>query len=429
MHGAGHTRSTRRRAPAAPWLSLSVLLLLVSGLSAAPLRPLPWAPEETLRRLRPLLDSGELVWMELNPAGQLIQTTLFGQIPASADEAYRLVQAPPNYKRMSPSVESITVLNADASGATYDAKVNIPFGSLRNVVKMTYFPPNRIENTFVDGDMKTGDFRWWFVPEAAARSAVLYTLKTDVRETNWMVKQVVKLRPETQHGGNAGTGLITIWGLKRLILGEKSDLKKKEPSPWAKKAVELPLKLSGDLSVWQERIKLLERGPLVQVESTSGGRLKRVTVYARVMAEARTLLELASDPMTYVKVTSHMKEVTVTERKDNLIKYRSVAEFMKLKYAQDEELRIFPDRIIQRSLRGDLEGAAGQLEVATLGPGMALAAYSYYMDPSKNGWVMRQIFAIDPLVEHIFAISGGFGVLNGLARAAERKPPLIAEEP
>lgn len=405
-----------------------LVFLTASWVQAAPLHPLPWAPEETLRRLKSLLDVGELVWLELNPSGQLVQTTLVAQIPTSSDAAYRLVQSPPNYKRMSPSVESITVLEESAAGATYDARVQIPFGSLRNVVKMSYYPPNRIENTFVDGDMRTGNFRWWFIPDAPARSAVIYTLKTDVRETNWAVRQVVKLRPETQHGGNAGAGLITVWGLKRLVLGEKSDLKKQEPSPWARSAVELPLKLTGDLSVWHDRLKMLERGPLIQVESTPGGRLKRITAYARVMTDAKRLLSLASDPMTYSRVTSHVKEVSVVSRKDNLIQFRSVSEFMKLRYAQDEELRIYPDRVTQRAMKGDLEGAAGQLEVASLGPGLSIAAYSYYMDPSKNGWVMRQIFAIDPLVEHIFAISGGFGILNGLAREAEGKPPLIPEE-
>lgn len=398
-------------------------MLWTSSVEAQSLQPLPWSAAETTSRLSALMQSSDVIWLETTSSGDFIQASVFTQIPAAADAAFELMRQPENYKRMSPSVESVEVLERNEKTLRYRTKVHIPFGSIHNDIQMTLSPPERIETSFVGGDLKTGAFAWNFVPLSSNLSSVIYTLKTDVRETNWMVRQAVKTRPETQHGGNSGTGLITVWGLKRLILGEKSDLKKREPSPWLNQEVELPLKLTGDMSRWRALMPMLERGPLVQVESTSRGRLKRVTVYARTRSTPEQLYEVVAHPEKYPSRTSHISEVTVLEQTAEKIRYQSVVELMKLRYTSEEELQLFPLRVVQRTRSGDLEGAAWQLELQSLGPRETLAAYSYYMDPSRHGWIIRQIFALDPLVEHIFAISGGYGSLSGLMRAAEQLKP------
>lgn len=413
-----------RLAPPKPWVpALMTGLLWLQPVAAQSLQPLPWSAQETASRLSDLTQSSDVIWLETTSSGEFIQASVFSQLPLSAEAAYDLVRQPENYKRMSPSVDSVEVLERNAQGIRYSTKVNIPFGSIQNDIQMKVTPPDRIETSFVGGDLKTGAFCWNFVPLGANLSSVIYTLKTDVRETNWMVRQAVKTRPETQHGGNSGTGLITVWGLKRLILGEKSDLKKREPSPWLNREVELPLKLTGELSRWRDLLPMLVRGPLVQVESTPLGRLKRVTVYARVNTPPAQLYEVVANPEQYPKRTSHISEVTVLERTNEKIRYRSVVELMRLRYTSEEELWLYPQRVVQRTRTGDLEGAAWQLELQPLSSTETLAAYSYYMDPSRHGWVIRQIFALDPLVEHIFAISGGYGSLSGLVRAAEQLQP------
>jgi len=404
----------------------------VSSSHGEALMSLPLSPAESIRLVSPLLDAGDVIWLECDAAGQFQQASVMARIPASARKAYGIVSDPNQYKAMSPSVDAVSILSRSPEKITFESSVRIPFGAIHNVIAMELKGPDRIDTHFIDGDLKTGNFRWWFVPESETRSAVIYTLKTDVRETNWMIRQLTRIRPETQHGGNSGTGLITVWGLKRVLLGAQSALLKHQPSPWAKKPVELPLKLSASsvtpMPEWAALVPLLQRGPLIQVESAPGGRLKRVTAYGLTRASRKGLYDLVAAPETYPHHISHFQSVEVTRREPGLIEYSSTVEFMKLRYRSRERMELFPDRILSRTIDGDLAGAASQLELLPMADGTTLAAWSFYMDPSSNGWIMKQVFGLDPLVEHIFAVSGGFGTLMGLMRAAEHKPPLFSEE-
>lgn len=436
LRGLEQTSHLPSRPRWAPRLLMGLIFAMPVPTHAA-LSTLPWTPAETVARLGPLLDTGEVIWLECGAKGEFQQATVFGRIPTSADKAFHLMKVPQNYKRMSPTVDSVEVNEQDGSSTVYTTRIRIPFGSLTNVVRMDLFPPHRIDTRFVGGDLQTGTFRWQFVPDSSTRSTAIYSIKTDVRETNWMVKQMTKVRPETQHGGNSGTGLITVWGLRRMLESPPPDgqaiaVPPREASPWEKRPVELPIRLENSPIHWASLLPMLQRGPLIQVESTPGGRLKRVTAYGRVDALPQALYAVASTPENYPRITSHIQSVELLEKSSSRLKFVSEIELMKLRYRQTEELTLHPTRITQRTLDGDLEGAAWQLEVAPLGGGDigasdTLAAYSFYSDPSRNGWIMKQVFALDPLVEHIFAVSGGFGSLMGLSRAAENKPPLFAE--
>lgn len=436
--GMGWSRAAERRRARAfriftGWFwGLCMVVGFGSSSHGEALKPLPLSPAESIRLVGPLLDAGDVIWLECDGAGQFQQASVLARIPASASKAYEIVSDPLQYKAMSPSVDSVSIREKSAEKVTFESTVRIPFGAIHNVIAMELKGPDRIETRFVDGDLKTGDFRWWFVPESETRSAVIYTLKTDVRETNWMVRQLTRIRPETQHGGNSGTGLITVWGLKRVLMGAQSTLLKHQPSPWAKQPVELPLKLSVASGLprpdWSALTPLLQRGPLIQVESAPGGRLKRVTVYGLTRATPKSLYDLVGTPEAYPRHISHFQSVEVTKRVPGLIEFESTVEFMKLRYRSRERMELFPDRILSRTIEGDLAGAASQLELLPMAEGATLAAWSFYMDPSSNGWIMKQVFGLDPLVEHIFAVSGGFGTLVGLMRAAEQKPPLFSEE-
>lgn len=425
---------------------LSVLMLSLSltarslraetlsvGENGSALKPPPLPPGDSVARLSWLLESGDVIWMECDGAGQFQQASVFSSLPGSAAQASAIVSDPSQYKAMSPSVDSIEVHETKGSRTTFTSTVRIPFGSITNVIALDRVGPERVDTRFVGGDLKTGQFRWSFVPGTERRSSVIYSLKTDVREANWMIRQLTRIRPETQHGGNAGTGLITVWGLKRVLLGQDPSKAAGLPSPWAKTPVELPLKLtaasgSGGPSSqdWSQLTPFLSRGPLIQVESAPGGRLKRVTVFALAAAPAARVYEVVAHPEDYSSRVSNVSGVEIVKRTASLVEYRSIVEFMKLKYRNTERMELFPNRITTRTVDGDLKGAAGQLELLPMGDNTTLAAWSFYADLAEGGWVMKQIFALDPLVEHIFAVSGGFGTLMGLVRAAEHKPPLFS---
>lgn len=148
-----------RLAPPKPWVpALMTGLLWLQPVAAQSLQPLPWSAQETASRLSDLTQSSDVIWLETTSSGEFIQALVFSQLPLSAEAAYDLVRQPENYKRMSPSVDSVEVLERNAQGIRYSTKVNIPFGSIQNDIQMKVTPPDRHRDLFCRRGSQDGGF-------------------------------------------------------------------------------------------------------------------------------------------------------------------------------------------------------------------------------------------------------------------------------
>ncbi len=401
-------------------------IFAVRPLRASELIPLPLSGAEAARRLAPLLATGDVLLLEPTPSGTFSQATVFANLPIPAAQAYGLIADPSNYMRMSPSIDAIEVHERTSLGALFTSSIRVPFGHISTTVRMTFAGKQVIETRFAGGDLKTGSFRWQFVPDGG-KSQAIYSLKTDIGESSWMVRKMVKARPEMQFGGNAGTGLVTVWGLRRMASRQPA-AGVSEPSPWRDKPVELPPRLSGTSEAWTALAPLLQRGPLVHIDSTPGGRLRRVTVFGRVHADEAHIYGIISDPTQYPKFLTSLKKLTITGSTGPRIRYSSVAELMTLQYRQSEEVLLEPRRVHQRVLEGDLKGSASLMELLPLSDTDTLVAYSFFLDPTRSGWIMRKIYSLDPVIEHTMSVAGGVNIYLGLARLAEGRPAPGPEE-
>ena len=123
-----------------------------------------------------------------------------------------------------------------------------------------------------------------------------------------------------------------------------------------------------------------------------------------------------------------MKKLTITGSTGPRIRYSSVAELMTLQYRQSEEVLLEPRRVHQRVLEGDLKGSASLMELLPLSDTDTLVAYSFFLDPTRSGWIMRKIYSLDPVIEHTMSVAGGVNIYLGLARLAEGRPAPGPEE-
>jgi len=416
--GGAVTRGTGRL-HALPLALLLLGLVATPKLEASPrhlppLSPLPVSPGELARGLEPLLTTGEVLYFEADPQGAFKQVTVLTMVPRSVDAVFTLLRNPEEIKAISPSVESVEILETTETSTLYRVKADVPFSTVTYTAKLELHPPDVIDVQNVDGDVTNALYRWTLVPMGTDRCVILYTLRTDVGESSFIARKVVEKRPDVQFVANGGVGLITTSGLKRLLTGA-TEQESLSPSPWAHTPVSLPARLEASDAWWTSLRPLLTQGLLVHVESAPSGRFKRVTAYQQLAEAQADVYELLSRPEHYPSMVSNLTELTVLSRTKDVIRCHTTINIMLLSFEQTEVFRLTEGKISRRVLEGDLVRAS-LLETRAVTDSSTLLAYSVFLDAAPASWMIRKFYRIDPLMEHIIGLSGSFNLLHGMEK-------------
>ena len=190
-----------------------------ASLSAKPRRielaPLP--DKFDVSTMAPMLDQGELIWVNSQKDGQFKQASIMSIVNATVKKTWDAVTDYNHYNEFMPNAKKIIVLSRDRDDAVLSYTINLPGPDFVYTLRHHHTPYTKVdiwpEND--KGDIKTGAWRWELFPLGENRTVLIYTIYTDIRESSWILKIAIKADPSMEHGINIATGLVTINAIKR----------------------------------------------------------------------------------------------------------------------------------------------------------------------------------------------------------------------
>lgn len=207
------------------YLLLTALTAIILGLavtvpaSAKPrkieLAPLP--DKFDVCTMAPMLDQGELIWVNSQKDGQFKQASIMSIVNATVRKTWDAVTDYDHYNEFMPNAKKIVVLSRQSNDAILSYTIDLPGPDFIYTLRHHHTPYTRVdiwpEND--KGDIKTGAWRWELFPLGENRTVLVYTLYTDIRESSWILNIALKSDPSMEHGINIATGLVTINAIKR----------------------------------------------------------------------------------------------------------------------------------------------------------------------------------------------------------------------
>jgi ribosome-associated toxin RatA of RatAB toxin-antitoxin module len=208
-----------RTFPATVLTAIILCLAASAPLSAKPrkieLAPLP--EKLDVRAMAPMLEQGELIWVNSQKDGKFKQASIMAIVNAGVKKTWDTVTDYDHYNEFMPNAKKIVVISREGNDAVLSYTIDLPGPDFEYTLRHHHTPYTRVdirpEND--KGDIKTGAWRWELIPLSETRTVLVYTLYTDIRESSWVLKMALKSDPSMEHGINIATGLVTISAIKR----------------------------------------------------------------------------------------------------------------------------------------------------------------------------------------------------------------------
>ena len=168
--------------------------------------------------LVPLLEKGELSLVESYRSGRLRQVTVVSLVKAPPERVWRVLTDYQNYVKFMPNLDEIEITKRRGADVFIAYELEVPGPNMDYTLIHHHVPKTRIDITLADdeGDIQTGAWRWELIPHKnGAQTILVYSLYTDVRESSWVLRQIMKSQPSLEHGLNVATGLVTVRAIKK----------------------------------------------------------------------------------------------------------------------------------------------------------------------------------------------------------------------
>jgi ribosome-associated toxin RatA of RatAB toxin-antitoxin module len=164
--------------------------------------------------LLPLLKRGELSLIESTASGGLKQVTMAVLISAPADKVFDTITDYPNFKKFMPNIVECEIVKSEGDTTEMDFEIDVPIKNLKYTLRHRHVGKRSVEISLVKGDIKTGSWRY-DLQAVGDKTVMFYSLLTDVSETSWLVKQVLRSQPTMQHALNVATGIVIVKAVKK----------------------------------------------------------------------------------------------------------------------------------------------------------------------------------------------------------------------
>ncbi|MBW1988079.1 MAG: SRPBCC family protein [Deltaproteobacteria bacterium] len=171
-----------------------------------------------MEALLPLLEEGELCLVASHEDGRLKQVTAMALVNAPRQKVWDLLCDFSAYEDYMPTVAKSELKQQEDNGdAVVYFSLEVPGPNIDFTVHNRFSEPEKIDIWLENdhGPLKTGGWRWELLSPDPGRTILLYDFYTDVTDTNWIVRWLIKNHPIIAHGVNVGSALVGVQSVKR----------------------------------------------------------------------------------------------------------------------------------------------------------------------------------------------------------------------
>ncbi len=170
-----------------------------------------------------LLKKGELTLLETLADGSLKQATCISNVNAPIDRVWAVITDFATYKDWMPQVRTSTVVSSSYLGTGAGTHLVIdwtlgvvgPDVSFRQEVDVDPVA-HRVYQHQLSGALP-GSYWMWELQQTGETTIVRRTVRNNVVDSNWVVKQVEDENHTLDYGINSAVGVIEVRGLKRRL--------------------------------------------------------------------------------------------------------------------------------------------------------------------------------------------------------------------
>lgn len=166
-----------------------------------------------------LLARGELSLLETWPDGRLKMATAIGLAPAPVDVVWARLTNWGDYENWMPQVADSTLASLDGNVALVDWTLSVVGPNINFRARYTMDATRHvITGEQVSGALSGSTWTWTLEP-APGGTLVQRAVRSNVVETNWIVKQVEDEHHTLDYGINVATGIVELRGLMKALGG------------------------------------------------------------------------------------------------------------------------------------------------------------------------------------------------------------------
>ncbi|MCP4601546.1 MAG: hypothetical protein GY847_13710 [Proteobacteria bacterium] len=186
---------------------------ITKGKRKGPLKPLN---KGQLDALRPLLNRGAVVLTKSVKHGRLSQATVIEKVKAPGKKFLVAAATPEFYSKMVKAISDINVHERTKQATEFSWTIGFSIFGLTSRNRLT-FTPDGVLIEGLNGDLAGAQWRWQITDNGPNECIVAYHSWADMSITPYILKQSVKAEPYLEHGFMAGSNMVMLRALKKVV--------------------------------------------------------------------------------------------------------------------------------------------------------------------------------------------------------------------
>lgn len=404
------------------WLVVS-LITLATAAAAAPARAESDALTQRLEglddaersSLAPHLERGSIALVEL-AHGDVLPSVLVGSyVEAPAELAASVIATPGDYPKFMRTLDHVEVLSKTPTQTAYKWTWQTGVLFLEGENRMTAFAPpkdkpqlgHRISVKSERGQLGEGRLMWRVLPVSARRSLVTLSMRVDMRDANFVMRQLDAAAKSVNRSVNIALCHVMLLGAKREAerrAGSVTPLP--EQVAFEPPAVDVA-KLHGVLS----------RADLLMLELTSKG-VGRLSIVGRTDVPRERVDPIINEPEMFGKSLVPGSYTRVVKREGDRKTFEWGIGLPLIGTSGTMTMRNDQGTVSIEAVDGAMKGGKWRFNLPTLPSGeVVVVGYSQF-DISKASWLIEKLTSVDPAMGHGLAAATQVMLLRALRKRA-----------
>jgi hypothetical protein len=328
---------------------------------------------------------------------QLPAVNIAVPIQASADMVTRVLADPQSFPKFMPTLDRVDIVAKHDNSVVYDWAFNLAVLRMRGRNQMTIYPINkarpesgsRVTIDSQEGDLGQGRMLFRVLPRGAADSVLVVSLRLDLREANYIARQVAKAARSVNRSANIALAFS-------MALHTQLEAERREPR--ARAAIKPSEVHKPEVSL--ERIApLLNRGDLLLFE-THGATLDQVSVLGVVSRGIDKVQEVMRDAKGFGSSLVPGSKAEVVSQKDAVTTFDWAIGLPLLGVSGQMRLRDEGQRLAIQATSGALTGGRWWFEAVAVNPEATLVTGWSRFDFQNSVWLLEKLVEADAYLGH-----------------------------
>lgn len=366
--------------------------------------------------LAPYLARGPVILTEFeNRQTDLPAVIYAARVHAPARTVAGLIGAPTEYPSFMRALTSVDVRSVNGAMMAFDWTWGVTLFSMTGQNVMTTYPGDaergyRFDIRTLGGELGIGRVMWRVYPEGPNRSLVVFSSRLDMRDANYITRQL-------SSEGNAVNRTINVAVAMVTLLEVKTEAERRSGTHVDGEFRTKPLaRPDVDMKALH---RLLARGDLVLMD-LDGQTMQRVTVVGRTGASVGRVRRVMLDPEEFGKSLLHGTCAEVMERTAEGTRFEWEIPIPLLHVGGQMMLRPSPTVISVDGISGTLSKGSWRFDTHTYPGGEAGVIAWAAFDPADSPKLIRKLIAGNTYFSHGFVAATQLAVMRSLRTRVHR---------